>query len=385
MKRWSQLLSLILLIGAAAPAMHAQAQQPVLSVAITDVSVLSGAGGVAFIDVTNSGSGYTSAPTITFVGGGGAGAAATANITIGGTVSYVQITNPGTGYTSPPTVVFSFPTGTNPIQATGTAYAGTSFTLPAQNESYGTFGTPIAIRAIATGTFPASGFTYEYFINGTSIGVSASTPPAGVPNMIGWTPPQPGAYFLTVTATDGTNKATSLPVRYFAVGTAITSPTPNTIVPQGSSVVLQASATPQPLSGPSGGSGYTSAPTVTITGGGGSGATATATVVGGKVTGLTITSAGTGYTSAPTVTISGGGGTGANAFATIGGGSVTALTLTGSDTFVKQIDFYADGTLIGSDTTAPYSLIYTPARRFRRTARPRSVFQWSRQSAPRRP
>jgi len=71
------------------------------------------------------------------------------------------------------------------------------------------------------------------------------------------------------------------------------------------------------------GSGYTTAPTVTISGGGGTGATATATVSGGKVTGITITSHGTlstsgpYYTSAPTVTITGGGGTGATAVATI--------------------------------------------------------------------
>jgi hypothetical protein len=52
-----------------------------------------------------------------------------------------------------------------------------------------------------------------------------------------------------------------------------------------------------------GGSGYTSAPTVTITGTGGSGATATATVTNGVVTAVTIGNAGTGYTAA-TVTFS---------------------------------------------------------------------------------
>ena len=55
-----------------------------------------------------------------------------------------------------------------------------------------------------------------------------------------------------------------------------------------------------------GGEYYKSAlpPTVTITGGGGSGATATATVsAAGIVTGITITSGGSGYTSAPTVAI----------------------------------------------------------------------------------
>ena len=43
-----------------------------------------------------------------------------------------------------------------------------------------------------------------------------------------------------------------------------------------------------------GGTGYTSAPTVTISGGGGTGATATASVSGGSITGFTITAAGTG-------------------------------------------------------------------------------------------
>jgi hypothetical protein len=63
----------------------------------------------------------------------------------------------------------------------------------------------------------------------------------------------------------------------------------------------------------SGGSGYTSAPTVQITGGGGSGATATATVATGKVSAIAVTSGGSGYTTTPTVTITGGGGTGATA------------------------------------------------------------------------
>jgi hypothetical protein len=51
-----------------------------------------------------------------------------------------------------------------------------------------------------------------------------------------------------------------------------------------------------------GGSGYTSAPSVTFSGGGGSGASGTATIAGGAVTGVAMTSTGSGYTSAPTVT-----------------------------------------------------------------------------------
>lgn len=67
-----------------------------------------------------------------------------------------------------------------------------------------------------------------------------------------------------------------------------------------------------------GGSGYTSAPTVTLTGGGGTGATAEATVSGGVVTKITVTNPGSGYTTAPTVAFAGGGGTGATATASVG-------------------------------------------------------------------
>jgi hypothetical protein len=58
----------------------------------------------------------------------------------------------------------------------------------------------------------------------------------------------------------------------------------------------------------SGGSGYTSAPTVVITGAG-TGATAVASVVGGIVTAINVTAGGTGYTSAPTISFTGGGAT----------------------------------------------------------------------------
>ena len=56
-----------------------------------------------------------------------------------------------------------------------------------------------------------------------------------------------------------------------------------------------------------GGSGYTSAPVVTVTPAvgdtTGSGCTATATITGGVVTAITLTNAGTGYTAIPTISI----------------------------------------------------------------------------------
>lgn len=66
-----------------------------------------------------------------------------------------------------------------------------------------------------------------------------------------------------------------------------------------------------------GGSGYSTAPAVTISGGGGSGAEAVAIVSAGVVTGVDLTNPGSGYTTLPTVSFSGGGGAGAEAEARV--------------------------------------------------------------------
>jgi hypothetical protein len=62
----------------------------------------------------------------------------------------------------------------------------------------------------------------------------------------------------------------------------------------------------------SGGSSYTSLPTITITGGGGTGASFTPVVFDGQIIDVDLVSKGSGYTSIPTVTVTGGGGTGAD-------------------------------------------------------------------------
>lgn len=74
------------------------------------------------IEITNGGSGYTTAPGITFSGGSGTGAAATAIIQNGRVVSIV-ITNPGSGYTSAPSVVVN--SGTPPTNGTLAAAVAT--------------------------------------------------------------------------------------------------------------------------------------------------------------------------------------------------------------------------------------------------------------------
>jgi len=69
-----------------------------------------------------------------------------------------------------------------------------------------------------------------------------------------------------------------------------------------------------------GGSGYTSAPDVTISGGGGVQARATCALTGDSVSSVTITNPGEGFTHQPTITFTGGGGSGALASADIPGG-----------------------------------------------------------------
>ena len=53
--------------------------------------------GVLRIDVTNGGSGYTSAPTVNFAGGGGGTGAAAVSIVVAGKVVSIIVTNHGTG------------------------------------------------------------------------------------------------------------------------------------------------------------------------------------------------------------------------------------------------------------------------------------------------
>jgi hypothetical protein len=106
----------------------------------------------------------------------------------------------------------------------------------------------------------------------------------------------------------------------------------------------------------SAGSGYTSAPTVTISGGGGGGATAIATVSGGFVTGITITNPGSGYTSTPTVSFSAGG-SGSGAIATASTSNVvTGITMTSSGVGYNPDTTEVSLDPIGSGATAVANL-----------------------------
>ena len=71
-------------------------------------------------DISAAGTGYTSAPTVSFTGGGGTGAAGTAQIDKE-IITNIKMTNHGTGYTSAPTIGF---TGGGGSAAAATAVVG---------------------------------------------------------------------------------------------------------------------------------------------------------------------------------------------------------------------------------------------------------------------
>ncbi len=113
-----------------------------------------------------------------------------------------------------------------------------------------------------------------------------------------------------------------------------------------------------------GGSGYTSAPAVTISGGAGSGATGTATV-GALVSTIAVNAGGggTGYSATPTVTITDATGAGATATATVVGGVITAITVTNPGSlYTAPTVTITDTTGTGATATASlagsYGVIY---------------------------
>ena len=295
--------------------------------------------------VTDGGSGFTKAPTVTITGGGGTGATATATIA-NGQVSSVTITNAGTNYTSPPTITFS---GGGGKGAAATAILAS----PKIAVTMSGFTIENGVAAPGDGTAGEGGGIRD---NGNASLIlndmvitdnSASSDGGGVAMANIFSTP----WLLSLTNTtisdnhagdegggvdeDGTGKT-------IISGGLVTG---NTSVNEGAGVDLNAISQGGVFSVAvtNGGSGFTSPPTVTFTGGGGTGATGTAIISHGKVIGVTITDPGTGYITAPTISFSGGGGKGAAATATLtsesGGLSITGAVITDN----KSLDSIGGG------------------------------------------
>jgi len=266
-------------------------------------------GCVAAVSVTTGGTGYTSAPTVSFTGGGGSGAAGTANVT-GTIVTSVTITAAGSGYTSAPTVSFSggggsgatasalVPTSTVPVWGGLSIAAGGTLTIEfdanvSSNVPQGIYQNEI----IVSGSVPSLIFDYTATTQ-EDVEVCETAPPITAP----------------AACANSTGNVASIALR--------TGATYLWSINNGSIITSSSTTTVNSVTIGSGGSGYGTAPTVSFSGGGGTGAAATATLTGDVVTAITITNPGSGYTSAPTVSFSGGGGSGATAAAVLGTGII---------------------------------------------------------------
>ena len=75
------------------------------------LTVNTSAGGLGAVNLTNGGSGYTTASVISFSGGGGTGAEAVISGIVNGKITAIQVTNTGSGYTSAPTMAITVGTG----------------------------------------------------------------------------------------------------------------------------------------------------------------------------------------------------------------------------------------------------------------------------------
>ncbi len=125
------------------------------------------------VEFRNTGIGYTVAPGIAFVGGGGAGVAATTSIG-DGVVGVVSVTSGGSGYDADPLVTFSSPTGSGTtVVATGRAVINSvGIVTEVRVTNAGLGYTSVPTITIADPIFGSTG-SYQY--NEVVTGASSST------------------------------------------------------------------------------------------------------------------------------------------------------------------------------------------------------------------
>lgn len=359
--------------------------------------------GVYKITVGASGSGYTAPPSVTLSGGGGTGASAVAQMA-GTNVQAVLVTNAGTGYTAAPSVSFAGGGGTGAsADASVLSYAGTnviSIFKGRGNDVYGVDGhgrgfrwdgdtgyleplgisRPTAAPTVSATTAASSGSIRSVaIVNG---GAGYSSPPsvtfigggltdgstlhakarAKVANarVVGVTMDSRGGHYSSapqIVFSGGVAGGAQLKAIAYGCVTAAQ------VVSPGSGYWLGSVTTglwaPTCVIGggvggvtlTSGGTGYTSPPTVTFDSVNGGAAQGVCELAGTAVGTIRITKPWAGYSSAPSVTISGGGGSGASAQCFLDG-------LTGAEGIVLVDDF---GCVAGlSITNAGTGAIATP-------------------------
>jgi hypothetical protein len=331
-------------------------------------AAISGTGQINRITVTNGGTGYTAPPRVTISGGGGSGATATATINLG-VVTNITITNGGAGYTSDPIVTIS--SGGGAIVNASIGGGGSVSSIQMINTGSGYTSAPVVsisppslaggVPATATAQVQNGNVT-AILINNSGSGytsnptVTIAAPPAGGTNAsavaqfsgfsvqnvsiadggLGYTG-NPTVVFDQPNLPGGTRAqgiATIDPTTGKLIGFTITNPgsgytsAPGITLNAGSGATADASFSGRIVTGIQildGGANYDVAPLVRISGGGGSGAEATATVLNGRIASINLTNSGSGYTSAPNVELISG--EGAQASVVVSNGQITAINL----------------------------------------------------------
>ena len=286
----------------------------------TATAVVSAAGTISAIRITNAGFGYTLAPTITidtpYKRRRATGTVGFTTSPVGlGTVTGISISDAGFGYTTAPTVTVSDPSGFSAgIITAQLANAGVGSTLSTLLVGIGTTigagnyestGNGYGVAPVLTISDP-SGFRAGVVTAGVGIGTTVNS--ISIVN--------PGAFYATVPILSlSPPQSESVGLGRSAVGLALINST---------GIITGVS-----ISYP--GFGYSTTDTITVTLTGGIG-TAVGTVgiatSTGKIISATLTNVGFGYTTVPTVTLVGGIST-ATATASISAtGSVTGVTIT---------------------------------------------------------
>jgi hypothetical protein len=277
----------------------------------TATATISG-GAVTAVTVTAGGA-YTAAPTVGFSGGGGSGATATSTLSAATTVDTVTtslglqtvtITNAGSGYKTNPNVTVTGGGGSGAVvTATISNAAVASVSLTNGGSNYTT-----APAVTVTGGGTGSGATVTSRL--TAGPVTSLTIQSGA----GYTPGL--GYALAITG-DGTGATGTFDVD--SAGRVV-----NLVLTAGGSGYTTVTS----IDFPGAGSGYTTAPTLSFPGAGGSGARGTAGLAPQPVAGLTLTAGGSGYSTAPTLTIGPPRtGTTATGTATLANQNVASLTI----------------------------------------------------------
>ncbi len=232
-----------------------------------------------------------------------------------------------------------------------------------------------ATNLTASFTTPGSTANKVEFFSGTTL-VGTVTSPAGPTASVSWTPTATGTVSLTARVTDNngaavTSTAVSVTVAPSGLGVTITAPTANSTVVGNTLVTVSATATvtsPATIANVTFfmdnlqiGGADTTAP-YAISWSATSPGLHTLTAVVTDNNGNTATSPGVNVTvsafSLPTVSLT------APAFAAsaLVGSPVTvsATAAPGSTGSITRVDFFADNQNIGTDTTSPYSITWTP-------------------------